>query len=200
MFRLDSCSNRCIYAQILIIPPSSNVVGFLSIPGYPMQTVPERVPRTCQTLCSRVLQIQQSESAGALREFPVGKNNVAQGLQRKVLLAGLHQDLCALLALPQCLEGLGQGSSGGGVTWTLLVADLRTAGLETPKGPLRCPATPAPGQRQRPRALPDSSRAGVGSAHQTPQVRGTGRGGGIHPVPLSASPHPPGSPSSTDRG
>ena len=29
-----------------------------------------------------------------------------------------------------------------------LVADLHPAGLETPEKPLRCPATPAPGQRQ----------------------------------------------------
>lgn len=70
--------------------------------------------------------------------------------------------LC-LLPPPLWLGNLGYGSSG--VTWPLLVADLRPAGLETPKGPLRRPATPAPGQRQRPRVVPDSPRAGVGSAY-----------------------------------
>ena len=70
-------------------------------------------------------------------------------------------------------------SGGPGAQWSDLVAllaDLHTAGLEAPTKPLRCPAAPAPGQWQRPRALPDPSRVGTGSPHQAPQVRGPGVG------------------------
>ena len=70
-------------------------------------------------------------------------------------------------------------SGGPGAQWSdleALLADLHTAGLETPTKPLRCPAAPAPGKRQRPRALPDPSRVGAGSPHQAPQVRGPGMG------------------------
>ena len=78
------------------------------------------------------------------------------------------------------------------VAW---LADLHTAGLETPTKPLWCPAAPAPGQWQRPGALPDPSRVGAGSPHQAPQVRGLawGRGGGgsLPRAPLCLTPEPP---------
>lgn len=103
-------------------------------------------------------------------------DGVAQSLQTKVLSAGLRWDLCPSPHCHSTWRVWGQVGGGRGVTWPFLVADLCAAGLETPKRPLRYPATPAPGQRQRSRALPDPPRAGVGSAHQAPQVRGTGMG------------------------
>lgn len=99
-------------------------------------------------------------------------------------------------------------SGGPGAQWSDLVAllaDLHTAGLETPTKPLRCPATPAPGKRQWPRALPDPSRVGAGSPHQAPQVRGPGVGRGrvgewFTQCPSLPNPGAPSCLSSPDRG